>query len=105
MKVLRGMFWVLAMVVVSGGLAVGAAYWLMFFKEDSVAEATQLTREDLFFLFHPVFFLAAVGWIATVRRVLVRLAAGGWKKYVAAVAYYLLWCGFFFFVAVSLFAE
>ncbi len=97
MKVLRGMFWVLAMVVVSGGLAVGAMCFVPV-KED-------WEYETLLWVWGLLFFFAAVGWIATVRRVLVRLAAGGWKKYVAAVAYYLLWCGFFFFVAVSLFAE
>ncbi len=97
MSVLRGLFWFLGMVAVSGGLAVGAMNFVPV-KED-------WEYMTLLWVLGLLFFFAAVAWTMTERQVLHRLAADGWKRYVAAVAYYLLWCGFFFFVVISLFAE
>lgn len=97
MKILRFVSVFFGLVLVSGGLAAGAASLV------PVRETWEY--ESLLFIFCVLFFFAAVGWIATVRRVLKRLAVDGWKKYVTAAGYYLLWCGFFFFVLASLFAE
>ena len=95
MKVLRFLSLFLEMVAVSGGLAVGTMCFVPV-KED-------WEYETLLWVLGLLFFFAAVGWIATVWRVLERLEADGWKKYAIAVVSYLLWCGFFFFVLVSLF--